>query len=151
MSFIQIELNQERLSGGQRLRQKDLGHLLKELEHVLSLKKNVTISLAFVSPKKMREYNKSYRGKDALTDVLAFTFEEGVEMGEILLCYEQAKKQAQEKYHVVRHELFFLIAHGILHLFGYDHQTPKEKKHMMKQQTRVLASLGINPDWDSAL
>ena len=151
MSFIQLEINQDRLSGGQRLRQKEVSVLLKELEHVLSLKKQSVVSLAFISPRKMRAYNYSYRGKDTITDVLAFAFKGETEMGEILLCYEQAKKQAKEKGHSTRHELFFLIAHGLLHLFGYDHQTPKEKKDMMKQQSRVLEPLGINPEWDIVL
>lgn len=82
--------------------------------------------------------NKAYRGKDKVTDVLSF------QEGEILLCYAQAKRQAAELGHSVRDENIFLLVHGLLHVFGYDHEKPADARRMFPLQKRILDSLGID-------
>lgn len=142
--MIQAELNQSRLRGGQCLPKKRLQEVLDTCAKHLRLKNQTWVSIAFVSPKNMRALNKQWRGKDKITDVLSFPLDEGPLKGEILLSYEQALKQANELGHSTRDELWFLIVHGVLHVFGYDHETPKDAKRMFPLQTRILDELSID-------
>ncbi|PJA45079.1 rRNA maturation RNase YbeY [Candidatus Uhrbacteria bacterium CG_4_9_14_3_um_filter_50_9] len=143
--MIRAELNQSRLRGGQRLplvfAQKALGACAKELNE----KKHKRVSIAFVSEKEMRRLNNAYRGKDTVTDVLSFALDEDGFIGELILSYEQAARQAKQMNHSVRTEIGFLIVHGILHLYGYDHEQSAQAKKMFARQVRILKTLGINP------
>lgn len=90
--------------------------------------KDQSITIAFVSDRKMKELNKQFRGKNSTTDVLSFPFEqdefttEGY-LGDIVISAEQARKQAIENNLNFDTEIKQLILHGILHLCGYDHET----------------------------
>lgn len=93
----------------------------------------------------MRQLNRTWRGKDKVTDVLSFKLDEGPLKGEILLSYEQAARQAKQMNHSTQDELCFLIVHGVLHLWGYDHEDPKDAKKMFPLQEKILKSLKIDP------
>lgn len=88
-----------------------------------------SLTVAFVSDKRMRELNKNFRGKDSTTDVLSFNFEpdefdeDENNLGDIVISVEQAAKQAAENNLDFELEIKQLILHGILHLCGYDHET----------------------------
>jgi probable rRNA maturation factor len=143
--MIRAELNQSRLRGGQRLPiffvQKVLSACSKELQE----KKRKYISIAFVSEKEIRALNKAYRGKNSVTDILSFPIDDDSSLlGELIICYEQAVRQAREMNHSVRSELGFLIVHGVLHLYGYDHERPSDAKKMFCLQEHILYSLGID-------
>jgi len=95
--------------------------------------KGKTLTVAFVSDKKMLELNNFYRGKNATTDVLSFPCELGEfevlselsdkdYLGDIAISLEQAQKQASENKLDFETEIKQLILHGILHLCGYDHE-----------------------------
>lgn len=62
-------------------------------------------------------------------------------LGDIIICLDAAKKNAREDGHDVAREVCFLIAHGILHLCGHDHQKPAEKDLMFKQQETLMNDL----------
>ena len=79
-----------------------------------------------------------------MTDVLSFGLEDGSLKGEILLAYAQAAVQAKEMNHSVRDELCILIVHGVLHLWGYDHEQPKDAKKMFPLQEKILKRLKID-------
>lgn len=87
------------------------------------------LTIAFVSDKKMRLLNKTFRGKDATTDVLSFPFvAEAFEpdennLGDVFISLEQAARQAIENNLDFETEVKQLILHGILHLCGFDHET----------------------------
>ena len=108
------------------------------------LKKDVTISVAFVSEPEMKKLNRIWRGKNRVTDVLSFELEEGKVFGEILICYEQAVRQAKEMKHSTHDEIIFLLVHGVLHLFGNDHERPVDAKKMFLLQSRILIALGVD-------
>ena len=116
-----------------------------------------------------RSYNREYRGIDRETDVLSFPnipFEresdfsaaEGCEadyfqpdsgeliLGDIILCADRIKSQAQEYGHSQKRECAFLVAHSMLHLCGYDHMTEEEAAVMEKKQEDLLDSLGLTRD-----
>ena len=77
------------------------------------------LSLVFISPAKMRELNKSYRTKDAPTDILSFPLSKV--SGEIFLCMSEVKKKAPLFGMTEREYLGYLFIHGLIHLEGFDH------------------------------
>ncbi len=140
--MISVQVNQQILRGGQRYPKERLARVLREVERVVG-RRSYEISIAFVSPRQMRLANRRYRGKDRVTDVLSFALTE--QSGELLLSYDQAKKQAKEMPHSVRDEITFLIVHGILHLFGHDHERAKDAKKMFALQEKILTNVGVDP------
>lgn len=92
----------------------------------------------------MRALNRTWRGKDAVTDVLSFALDQGPFKGEIVLCYQQAARQAKETGHPVRDELSVLVVHGVLHLWGYDHERPADARRMFPLQEQILKDLKID-------
>jgi probable rRNA maturation factor len=105
------------------------------------------LTIAFVSDKKMRLFNKTFRGKDTTTDVLSFPFEaEEFEagdnnLGDIFISLEQAKRQAEENNLTFEREIRQLILHGILHLCGFDHET--DAGEMNRLELKLREKLGI--------
>lgn len=90
--------------------------------------------------------NRDYRKKDKPTDVLAFAMREGEGadptsdlLGDVVISVDTARRQAAERSRTVRSEVIFLLAHGLLHLVGYDHQTDDEERRM-NAMTDVLCS-----------
>ncbi|MEI6510619.1 MAG: rRNA maturation RNase YbeY [Candidatus Uhrbacteria bacterium] len=137
--MISFEINQSKLRGGQCLPHALVARALAACDAELKPRKDVELSIAFVGEREMRALNKKWRGHDYVTDVLSFETS-----NEILLCYPQAVRQAKEMGHSTRDELVFLIVHGILHTFGYDHIEPKDAKKMFPRQTRILSTLGVD-------
>jgi probable rRNA maturation factor len=64
-------------------------------------------------------------------------------LGEIVIAYPVAQAQAQAAGHTVQAEITLLAVHGLLHLFGFDHDTPENKKKMWAAQHQVMAGLGL--------
>jgi probable rRNA maturation factor len=143
--MIRAEMNQTRLKGGQKLPSRLVASVLKEVEKMLRLKKDLVVSIAFVSESEMKKLNRTWRGKDHVTDVLSFELQEGDVFGEVILSYEQAQRQAKAMGHSTRDELLFLLVHGVLHLFGYDHERSVDAKKMFPLQQKILMNLGIDP------
>lgn len=111
--------------------------------------KELSLSLALVGPAAMKKLNKHYRGKNKPTDVLSFSRMEGFalptvhkEIGEVILCLAVARRQAKEAGSTLSREVQMLTIHGVLHLFGYDHEVDeKEARKMFRLQDKILASL----------
>lgn len=138
--MLTAEINQSLLKGGQKIPQALVDKAVRACARAMGIKDNTVLSVAFIGPREMRALNKRYRGRDRVTDVLSFE-----EVGEILICYPQAKLQAKQMGHSVRDEIIFLLVHGVLHTFGYDHERPEDAKRMFPLQTRILNQLGIDP------
>ena len=90
---------------------------------------NKSFTIAFISDRKMRELNRTFRSKDSTTDVLSFPFEaedfesqEDNNLGDIVISVEQAERQAVENNLDFETEIKQLVLHGVLHLCGYDHE-----------------------------
>lgn len=143
--MITVDLNQGNLRGGQCLPYSAAARVCEGVARALGVHRSVRVSLAFVSPTEIRRLNAKYRHKDKVTDVLSFNLDNGDVLGELLICYPVAKRQAAELEHSTRDEVLFLLTHGLLHLFGYDHETPSDAKRMFPLQTRILTRLGIDP------
>lgn len=110
-------------------------------------------TIALVSDERIRELNKEYRNKDAVTDVLSFADNEGEQLhirqkreylGDIAISLPTAIAQAENFGHSVERELAFLTVHGLLHLLGYDHEDQEESCEMFALQGEILDSAGIS-------
>lgn len=116
----------------------------------------VEVSLVLTSDQEIQELNRTYRGIDRPTDVLSFPQEEGEgewvappngvrNLGDIVISYRRAEEQAEEYQHSLQRELGYLIAHGVLHLLGYDHETEAERQDMRQREEHALAAAGVPP------
>ena len=121
--------------------------------------KDAEVSVSFVSNNEIKNLNKIYRNKDAVTDVLSFplTSEDGtveinpetgaVQLGDVVISLETAVKQAQNFGHSLEREVGFLTVHSMLHLLGYDHETSQlDQRIMREKEESVLEKLGISRD-----
>ena len=98
------------------------------------------ISLLITDEEEVHRLNLEYRGIDRTTDVLSFPALEF----EVPADFDGAvREQAAEYGHSELREFSFLVAHSMLHLCGYDHETPEEAEEMEDRQERALLSLGI--------
>jgi probable rRNA maturation factor len=96
--------------------------------------------------------NRQYRGVDAPTDVLSFPADEPpVELedeppylGDLIVAYPYSVAQAQREGHDVMQSLLLLVAHGTLHLLGYDHDTAANRAEMWAAQDTALQALGVD-------
>ncbi|MEK7453257.1 MAG: rRNA maturation RNase YbeY [Patescibacteria group bacterium] len=121
--------------------------------NILGVKDNVEISIVFVGDKRMRALNKSFRKKDKSTDVLSFGFEESLSffkktkelslnMGEIVISFPYAKREAKREKNSIDKELALLVSHGVIHIFGIDHERSSEENRKTDNiQDRVINSL----------
>lgn len=101
-----------------------------------------TISIALVSDVEIKEYNRVYRNKNKVTDVLSFILDENEVLGEIVISLSQAKRQAKQNKKTIKSELQWLTVHGILHLLGYDHEkSEKEYLRQKKEEEEILKLL----------
>lgn len=95
------------------------------------IKQPVVLSLSVVGERKIRELEKKYFGEDKVTDVLSFSQLEGdrvpgeeedkLVLGDVVVCYPEAKRQALKFNRLLDDEIEFLVNHGVLHLLGIHH------------------------------
>lgn len=97
-------------------------------------KEKADLSIAFLGPVKIKGLNRKYLKKNKATDVLSFPGDDR-ELGEIIICPQQVKKNAKKYNLSFKKELAQVLIHGILHLLGYKHENSlKEAKIMEKRQ-----------------
>ncbi len=114
------------------------------------------VSVSFVTQEEIQALNRDYRNVDRVTDVLSFPQfdsiddlldmeeETGVaELGDVVICMDRAREQAEEFGHPLEREVIYLFVHSILHLLGYDHMEEEEKKEMRAREDEVMSELGI--------
>jgi probable rRNA maturation factor len=104
-----------------------------------------SINVIFTSDRKIRTLNRTYRNIDRATDVLSFnvddqTVPDGV-FGEIYISTATARKQAAAYGAGLAEEILRLLCHGLLHLFGYDHQVPRQEKQMKAREEYYLNTI----------
>lgn len=124
--------------------------LLNSIIETQKIKKDTLFeSLTLVDDEKIHEINKKYRSKDRPTDVISFGYndpnEDGdlpiIDLGEVIISVDTAKKQAVEFNHPLCRELAFLFIHGTLHNLGYNHEIDEnEAKIMYDLQNKILNS-----------
>jgi probable rRNA maturation factor len=97
----------------------------------------------------IRDLNLRYRRKNEPTDVLAFPMQEGPGpsgqaglLGDVVISVPTAARQAAERDRPIIEEVTFLLAHGLLHLLGYDHATRRDEREMNARTEDLLAAVG---------
>jgi probable rRNA maturation factor len=110
-----------------------------------------SISVAVVDDGVIHELNRRYLDHDYSTDVLSFVLEREGDLleGEVIVSADTARRTAQRLGWLAEHELLLYIAHGTLHLAGYDDLDPESKACMRQQERRVLARIGIEAKYES--
>jgi probable rRNA maturation factor len=108
-------------------------------------REGVTILLA--DDEAVAELNAAFRGKAGPTNVLSFPAPPNPEhhLGDIALAYGVCAREAAEQDKPIGHHLQHLVAHGVLHLVGYDHQTDAEAEAMEGLERTIMDRLGV-PD-----
>jgi len=103
------------------------------------------ISIAIVDDARIREVNRRYRGTDGVTDVIAFEAEDEPDCcaGEVIVSADTAQRQAEEYAHSHQRELCLLVAHGVLHVLGYEDYDDGARARMMQLQEQALAASAI--------
>ncbi|MDD2807952.1 MAG: rRNA maturation RNase YbeY [Patescibacteria group bacterium] len=104
------------------------------------------VEINIISDAEMRQINKQYRGKNKVTDVLSFAWQEDKIvasnfLGQIYICLPQIKRQAKEYGVTAQEEFKRMLTHGLLHLIGYDHQVKSDEKKMFTLQNKILLGL----------
>ena len=104
------------------------------------------VAILLTDDETVRDLNARFRGKDAPTNVLSFPsgMADGP-LGDIALAYGVCAREAAEQGKPLAHHLSHLVAHGVLHLLGFDHQDEDEAEAMEAQERTVLEGLGV-PD-----
>lgn len=125
----------------------------------------VEVNLLLTMNDEIQEMNQNFRQIDRATDVLSFPmidYEEAgnfdfledvmdafhpesgeLMLGDIVISKEKVISQAEEYGHSIEREYAFLIAHSMLHLFGYDHMEEEERIVMESKQKEILEQLQI--------
>ncbi|MFY8139896.1 MAG: rRNA maturation RNase YbeY [Caulobacter sp.] len=119
--------------------------VLPAAEAALDARAGVTILLT--DDDSVAALNERFRGKAGPTNVLSFPAPDNPEdhLGDIALAYGVCAREAAEQGKPLAHHLQHLVAHGVLHLLGYDHLTEAEAEEMEARERRILAGLGV-PD-----
>ncbi len=109
-----------------------------------ALERDVAATLRFVGLAEGRTLNSVYRGKDHATNVLTFVYDDAVPLaGDIVLCAPVLRREARAGGRTLRAHCAHLVVHGMLHLQGHDHATPREAARMEALETALLAKLGF--------
>jgi len=105
------------------------------------------VSFLLTDDATVHELNKSYRKINRPTDVLAFALREGdfaelagAALGDVVISVHTARKQADERGAALVDEITMLAAHGLLHLLGWDHDTPAKDRRMRAETDRLCAA-----------
>jgi probable rRNA maturation factor len=141
----------------------DQANLQAVIAHLLHQVGQPTAELTLVvtDDAAVQTLNRDYRGVDATTDVLSFAAQEEADdapeladlppelaaelanyLGDVIIAYPYATRQAIHYQNSVAAELRLLAVHGVLHLLGYDHATPDEEAAMWTLQSTILAPFG---------
>jgi probable rRNA maturation factor len=144
--------------------EKDIERVYKAALRRLGQRDIFEVEVSNVAKKEIKKINKATRGHDRITDVLSFPNllidgfpvqkrrfktdlnpENGLlSLGEIVVCYDKIKEQAEEFGHSYKRECCYLFLHGLLHLFGFDHETEDGKAEMRAAEEEIMAKVGVS-------
>jgi probable rRNA maturation factor len=111
--------------------------------------RDAELSILLCDDATIRALNRRYRKKNKATDVLAFPMQEGPGpsshpglLGDVVISLPTATRQAADHDRPIIQEVTFLLAHGLLHLLGYDHANKRQEREMKAQTEDLLAVVG---------
>lgn len=130
------------------------------------------ISLVIVDDEEMAELHERYKGVAGTTDVLTFDLSDPADLaecaengtndgndvavseaeidlsaieGDVIICYDEANRQAKRRGHALSHELLLYAVHGLLHLLGYDDHDEADAAVMHAREDELLTEIGLGP------
>ena len=140
----------------------DLPRLCEAVYSELGQEDNLVAELEFVSEEDICDLNRQFRRIESVTDVLSFPSLDGVRgkviykknfpfdvedgavfIGSIVVCTKRAEEQAVEYGHSEEREFTYLVCHGLLHLFGYDHMNDEDKAEMRAIEDKIMAKIDV--------
>lgn len=105
------------------------------------------LSIVLCDDRAIHVLNRDHRKHDKPTDVLAFALREGKTLpgaedvlGDVVISLDTARRQAKQRKHDLWTEVTVLLAHGLLHLVGYDHRTDAEERRMNARADMLVAA-----------
>ena len=135
-----------------RAAQATLRHLARDARAGLE------ISIVLTDDAAIHVLNRDYRGMDRPTNVLSFPSGNPISeeesnaipflAGDVVLAYETVFAEADRQRKAVAAHLAHLVVHGVLHLFGYDHEAEDEAQRMERTETEILKRLGLPDPYD---
>lgn len=113
-------------------------------------RRDAELSVLLVGDRAIRRLNRRWRKVDRATDVLSFPTAAvpgaGPALGDVVISIDTAARRARAEGRRVTAELERYLAHGLLHLMGYDHEAPEEAKRMARREEDLLRSEGMVGD-----
>ncbi len=110
---------------------------------------NTELSIVLADNGFVQKLNKEWRGKDKPTNVLSFPQDEPTMLGDIILAYETVKAEADAQNKRFEDHTTHLIAHGLLHLLGHDHEEDEEAEIMEALEIEILDALNIKNPYET--
>lgn len=115
------------------------------------------VSVTLTGDGQIQRLNRDYRNQDKPTDVLSFALEEGPAfprppgqprwLGDVVVSLDTTCRQAEEGGNDLKSELSWVLAHGTLHLLGFDHQTMEQLEQMRALERLILERLQVGRTW----
>jgi len=148
--MITIKNTQRKINYNTEQLSKDAQTIIKFLKYP-----DFDLGIWITTNKTIQEYNKEFRKKDKPTDILSFSFHEGIKpgerievccedeqnLGDLIISLEYVQKAAKELNHTLEERMRILLVHGICHLLGYDHEEDADFELMQKEENRILKHL----------
>jgi probable rRNA maturation factor len=103
-----------------------------------------SLTLLLTDDARLKELNRTFRGKNKPTNVLSFPAATKGYLGDVALAYGVTAREARAAGKPLSDHAAHLTVHGVLHLLGYDHQTAREAASMEPLEVRILDKLGIS-------
>jgi len=125
-------------------------HIVQVTLEELNIKEG-EVSVVLVTDRKIKSLNRTWRGKDKATNVLSFPTQSdgnlpcipGNPLGDVVVSLDTVIRQGHETGSGYSYTFAFYLVHGILHLTGWDHDTPTTSRKMRKKTRRVLEKAGL--------
>lgn len=112
---------------------------------------NIFFDIVLMNNEEIHRINREYRQKDSPTDVITFAlfadapkeeqfvFDNEIHLGEMMISLDKIEEQAKENNVSFDDEMYYIVAHGILHLLGFDHLTENDYNYMVDVQNKAKA------------
>lgn len=147
----------------------DLAELSLKISKILfnklnlgKIAKHIEFSITLTNNQSIQKINLQYRGKDAATNTLSFPAQDIIEgkledfqiqdgflsLGDVIFAYGVIEDEAKRDGKTFQDHFTHLLIHGLLHLFGYDHQNDQEAQEMENLETEILLSLDIKSPYE---
>jgi probable rRNA maturation factor len=120
-----------------RINERFVGEIARGILKIIK-KQDAELEIIFLSDTAIKPINKKYKDSSYATDVLSFDLDS---CGQILISSDMALKNSRAFDTPFEKELVLYVIHGILHLFGYDDEKPKDRSRMLRKQDSIMETL----------